>query len=494
MASTQARASTATHERLRDTERRLLEGRVAPTLVVFSIPLLATNFVGALSGTWITIWVGQSLGPNGLTAVVNANLFMGMMTGAIMGVGSAAGIAIGQSIGLGHRDSTKRITGNAISFVMATSALIGVAGFFYAPQLLDLIRMPASARDDAITYLRVTCLSMPPVFAYAFLMMMLRGAGDARTPFRFSLITIGLSVILSPLLLMGGYGFPRLGIAGAAVGSLIANTVALGSLVVYLYIRDHPLALRRGDFHHLIPDLALIGMLVRRGLPMAGETFIVQGAYFVLLTLVNGHGAATAAAYAAAAQLWWYVQMPSGAVAASMSSMAAMTIGAGQWDRVNRIAWQGCAISMGATLVAAAVVYALGDLPLRLFLPHAGESLAIAHHINMIVLWGWTMLAITNGLSAMVRANSAMLAPTLIYAATMWAMRVPFAVGLTGLLGADAVWWSFPVGTIGSALLALAYYRWGGWRKNKLMVTPYTANTGRTADTLAPDPLGDPLN
>jgi Na+-driven multidrug efflux pump len=63
-----------------------------------------------------------------------------------------------------------------------------------------------------------------------------------------------------------------------------------------------------------------------------------------------------------------------------------------------------------------------------------------------------------------------MLAPTLIYATTMWVMRVPFALMLLPLIGAAAIWWSFPLGTIGSASLALAYYRWGGWRKNKLMV------------------------
>ena len=162
--------------------------------------------------------------------------------------------------------------------------------------------------------------------------------------------------------------------------------------------------------------------------------------------------------------------MPSGAIAQSMSAMAAICIGAGRWDRIGKIAWQGCLVSVGFTLLAAAIVYGLGDLPLKLFLPEGGEALAIARDINRIVLWGWIFLAVTNGLSAMVRANSAMLAPTLIYATTMWVMRVPFALTLLPVLGASAIWWSFPLGTTGSALLALAYFRWGGWRKNKLMV------------------------
>ena len=451
-------------------EGRMLHAPVAGTLVRFSLPLLATNTLGALSGSWGAIWVSHIIGPNALTAVVNANLFMGMMTGSIMGVGSAAGIAIGQALGLGDIAQVKRFTGNAITFVTVTSILIGVAGYIFAPNLLDLIHMPQAARDDAITYLRFTCLSMPPAFIYAFLMMMLRGAGDARTPFRFSLITIFLGMALGPLLLTGAYGFPRLGIAGAALAGLIANGVALLALVVYLYIRRHPLALRREDMHHFRPDFSLIWMLVTRGLPMAGENFIVQGAYFVLLSMVNAQGAATAAAYSGAAQLWGYVQMPSGAIAASMSAMAAMNIGAGRWDRVDRIALQGCMISGGFTLLAAGIVYSLGDLPLRLFLPAGGQALQIARTINEIVLWGWMMLAVTNGLSAMVRANSAMLAPTLIYATTMWVFRVPFAHFLLPVMGATAIWWSFPLGTISSAHLALAYYRWGGWRRNKLMV------------------------
>src|SRR5881394_4369508 len=83
-------------------ERRMIDEPVTSTLVQFSIPLLLTNLMMALSGTWGAIWVSHVLGPNALTAVVNANLFMGVLTGSIMGVGSAAGIGIGQALGQGN--------------------------------------------------------------------------------------------------------------------------------------------------------------------------------------------------------------------------------------------------------------------------------------------------------------------------------------------------------------------------------------------------------
>ncbi len=452
-------------------EAVLLHQAVAATLVKFSVPLLTTNLLGALTGTWGAIWVSHILGQNALTAVANANIFMGMMNGAVMGVGSAAGIAVGQTLGAGDTQASKRVVATSVTFIVLASLLMAAIGLLFAPAILDLIHLPQVARPMAITYFQVTSLSLPFAFTFNFLMMVLRGTGDARTPFRFTLFAIALNLVLTPLLLTGALGFPKLGIAGAAVAALIASAVPLIASIIYIYAKNMAFALRGEDLALLKTDPDLLAMLMKRGAPMAFESFVIQGAYFVLLTMVNAHGAATAAAYSAAAQLWGYVQMPSGAVGASMSAMAAMSIGANRWDRVGEIALKGCLVAGGLTLISAAVVFGLGDLPLKLFLPKGGEALRIAREINAIVLFGWIALSITNGLSSMVRANSAMLAPTLIYAVTMWLFRVPFAKAMEPHIGAAGIWWSFPVGTISSALLALAYYRWGGWRSNALMTT-----------------------
>ena len=120
--------------------------------------------------------------------------------------------------------------------------------------------------------------------------------------------------------------------------------------------------------------------------------------------------------------------------------------------------------------MATAAVYALGDLPLRLFVPAGGEVLDIAWRINTHALWGWIALAVTMGLFAIMRANGAMLAPMLIFAATMWVCRVPFAKALQPWLGEVAIWWSFPFGSVCSAAAAWAYYRWGPWRRQGLML------------------------
>ena len=112
------------------------------------------------------------------------------------------------------------------------------------------------------------------------------------------------------------------------------------------------------------------------------------------------------------------------------------------------------------------LVYALGDAPLRLFLPDGGEPLQIAWSINKVVLWSWPIITVTFGLFAIVRANGVMIPSAIIFAITMWGLRLPFANMLQPVLGSAAIWWSFPVGTFASAALAFAYYRWSGWRRH----------------------------
>lgn len=451
--------------------RGLTNGPIAPTLIRFAFPLLVTNLLHTLAGTWNAVWVSHLLGPGDLVAVVNANVLLGILMGTVMGFGMAAGISIGQSVGAGDMSTARRVVGTSIGFAVGGGIIMGGFGLFGVHAIVDLLQMPEEAREHAITYFRIVCLSMPTLFCFVFIMMILRSSGDAKTPFVFNLIWIGLGLILTPILLTGAFGLPRLGIAGAALGGWISNAVALIGIVIYIYRKDMPLALRGRQLRHLRPDPKILVMLAKRGIPTAAETFIVQGAYFVLLSLVNAYGVMTAAGYAVAAQLWAYVQMPAMAISASMSAMAAQNIGAGRWDRVNKIALRGCTMSIVLTAGMACFVYSLGDMPLRLFLPDGGEALQIARTINEIVLWSWPVIAITFGLFAVVRANGVMLPSAIIFAITMWGLRIPFANMLQPEIGAAAIWWSFPVGTFTSAALAYAYYRWGGWRRHAPMTS-----------------------
>ncbi len=451
-------------------DRRLIEGPVARTLIVFALPLLGTNTLHSVSGTMNAIWVSHALGPNALTAVVNSNVLLFLLLGMVIGIGMAANIVVAQAYGAGNLREVKRVTGSAVAFVLMTGVSLSVLGAVFTPAIIDLLRIPPAAAELTSLFLRAMCLSLPSVFLLILASMLMRGCGDANTPFRFTVLWIGLQLILSPVLLLGAFGAPKLGISGVAIGNLLASTIALILLVRAIYRRDLPIALRGEDLRFLRPDPAVMALLWRRGLPMALESVLVQGAYVAMLSLVNDYGANAAAAYGAVSQLWAYVQLPVMAISASVASMASQNIGAGRWDRIGEIALKSCLVGCAVTSAIVGLIYALGDLPLKLFLPQGGETLDIAVQATLITLWSWIPLAITFGIFGVVRANGAMLPPTLILAGTLWLARIPFAHAFQPMLGIEAIWWSFPVGTVGCALVSYAYYRYGGWRSNALLV------------------------
>ena len=263
--------------------RGLINGPIAPTLIKFALPLLVTNILHTLTGTWNAVWVSHVLGPENLVAVVNANVMLGILISSVMGFGMAAGVSIGQSIGSDDLRSAHRVVGTSIGFGIGGGIIIAIIGLVGVHAIVDLISIPAESREQTITYFRIVCLSMPTQFFFVFTMIILRNSGDARTPFIFNLIWIGLGLVLTPVLLTGAFGAPRLGIAGAALGPWIANATALIAMISYVYRKDLPLVLRGSDLRFLRPNPGILLMLAKRGIPTAAESLIVQGSYLSLI-------------------------------------------------------------------------------------------------------------------------------------------------------------------------------------------------------------------
>ena len=464
----------------------LTVGPIGKTLILFSLPVLGSNILQSLNGSANAVWVSHVLGEAALTATSNSNQVFFLMLGAVFGVSMAANIMIGQAVGAKDEALAKKVVGTCTTFFIVLSLAVGVAGGILTPHILDAMRTPLEARADAIAYLRVIFAAMPFMYFFSFMMMAQRGVGDSKTPFYFALVQVGLDITLNPLLIMGIGPFPKLGIAGSATSTLVAQTFTLAVMLVHLYRKRSLLVIRPGEWRLLIPDLAIIRQLFVKGLPMGFQMMVISLAAVTMMSFVNAYGVHTSAAYGAATQLWTYVQMPAMALGASVSSMAAQNVGAGKMDRVERVAMTGAGYAILFTGIPILIIYLADPWVLRAFLPATSPSLPIAVHINSIVLWGFIPFGVAFIFSGIVRATGAVWPPLLAMIISLWVVRVPLAQFMEPSMGADAIWISFPIGSATTLVLAGAYYRWGGWRKSRMLnVTP-------SAD--APDTgLGQPM-
>ena len=450
-------------------QRDLTQGPIAPTLFLFALPILGGNVLQSLNGSINAMWVGRFLGEEALAGVANANNIMFFLLGAVFGVGMAATILVGQAVGRRDMAGAKRVIGTSTTFFLVLSLLVASLGLPFARHLLAWMGTPAGALPYAEDYLEIIFLAVPFLYLFTMISAILRGAGDTRTPFTFLLLVVVLDIVLNPLLIFGMGPFPRMGMAGAATATLAANACGLVAMIGWLRHKRHVLWISRHESGLYAPDLALVRALVTKGVPMGLQMIVISLAMIAMMTMVNGRGEHTAAAYGAALQLWTYVQMPAMAIGAACSTMAAQNVGARRWDRVAATTRSGVMFNFLMTGLLIVLLVAFDAHTLALFLPVGSEALAAARHLNHIAVWSFLFFGVTFVIAGVVRATGAVIPPLLILGFALWAVRIPFASGLQPVLGVDAIWWSFPVSAAVSMVLSLAYYRWGRWRQARML-------------------------
>lgn len=448
----------------------LTQGPIGSTLLLFALPTLASNVLQSLNGSINAIWVGRFLGPEALAATANANIIMFLMFSLVFGFGMAATVMIGQAMGARDVDAARRAFGSAVGFCSILGLGVAVAGWIGAPALLRLLATPGGAFDMALVYLRVIFIAMPATLLSVMIMMGLRGAGDARTPLIFMIVSVVIDLVLNPVLILGLGPIPAFGIAGSAGASAAAGFVSLIGLVIFTYARDLPLRLRGAELCYLWPAADQLRLLAAKGLPMGLQMVVMSTSGLVMIGLVNREGLLVTAAYGAAQQVWTYLQMPAMAVGAAVSAMAAQNIGAGRWDRIGRITRFGIGYQLAITGTMIAVILSFHAPLLSLFLGGNRAAIDAAWHMQLLASWSFLLLGCTMVLFGVMRANGVVVAPLVILTFTMFAVRVGFYYLGYPAMGADALWLSFPVGSVASFLLAALVYAQGGWRRTRLMV------------------------
>ena len=460
----------------------LTEGPILRTLVLFSVPTLMSNILQSLSGTINSIWVGRLIGEDALAATANANIIMFLVASAAFGFGMAGTVKIGQRFGARDIDGARRTFGSAVGFAGIVMVVIAAIGWVGAPYLLDVLDTPGGAYALALTYIRLMFVSLPFMMVSVILTMGLRGTGDARTPLILMGVTVGIDTIFNPMLISGFGPFPKLGIAGSALSTIIASLVSFVAMIVYVYRKDLPLRLRRAELKYLKPVREELNYIVVKGIPMGAQMLVMSAAGIIIVGLVNREGLMMTAAYGAAMQLFTYIQMPAMAIGGAVSAMAAQFIGAGKWDRLDGVTRSGVLVNFVMTGVLTAILLIFDRAALGLFLGPDSPAVPLGRHIQLVASWNFVFFGVTMVYSATMRAGNAVWIPLGIIAFTLYPVRLGFYFLTYSRLGADAIWWSFPIAAGASLVLGWWFYHYYGWRKHAIAETSEEAQEQVQAD------------
>ncbi|MEP7245457.1 MAG: MATE family efflux transporter [Gammaproteobacteria bacterium] len=462
----------------------LTEGSISRGLLLFALPILYGNVLQSLNASVNSIWVGRFLGEAALTATSNANSVLFLLLGGVFGLSMASTILVGVYLGGKRVDDAKRVVGTSATFFAVLSVIMCAAGFIFCEPILVAMKTPPDSLPLAVAYMRVIFLGLPFSYMYAFVIGVLRGGGDSKTPFLFLIVSVLIDIVLNPLLIFGVGPFPKLGIAGSAWATAFANLITLIGLIAHLYRVKHPLRIAAHEFGLLKPDLAVVRTLVVKGVPMGLQLFVISLSGVLMITLVNRFGTDTTAAFGANFQIWQYIQMPAFAMGMAVSSMAAQNVGAQKWDRVNAIARVGVLFSVLLTGSVVLLLELFSVQALGLFLPAGSVALSLAVHLNHIAAWSFVLLGVSMVLFGVVRATGAVYPPLIILMIALLGVRFPLAYLLLDRFQADAIWWSFPLSSLLASVMSVAYYKYGHWRT--LRLNPVSHSPAAAAPVVTP--------
>lgn len=447
----------------------LTEGPITKTLILFSLPILLGNVLQTLNGSINAVWIGKYLGEGALAATSNANIIMFFLMSSIFGFAMAAVILIGQNLGAKKTHEAKKVVGTSTVFFFLLSIIVAAFGLLFSTTILTWMNTPPDVKDLAVTYTRIIFAGVPFMFGFNLIMAILRGSGDAKTPFYFLLLSAILDVILNPVLIDGIGPFPKMGIAGSAVATFVAQLISFVLLILYLYRKKYFLRITKEDIPLLRIDWLIIRTLIQKGVPMGLNMVVVSVSNLLLVHLVNSYGSESTAAFGIAMQISSYVQMPAMAIGGAVTSMAAQNIGAGKWNRVNRITWTGVGVNVVMTGLIVAALTLFNREVVSLFLPPEGKAIALGVHINNLTLWSFIIFGVFNVVAGVVRSAGSVVFPLLVAFIALLLVRIPLATVLSYKYGFDVIWWSFPVSFSVAVTLNLLYYRFGKWREARMI-------------------------
>jgi putative MATE family efflux protein len=427
------------------------------TFLVFLTPLMLSNALQSLFGTVSNALLGQMIGVDALAAVSVFFPVMFFLFAFVMGLSTGATVLIGQAWGACKRDTVKSVAGATLAIALVLALSVALFGGLFSRSLMIALATPADILDQASAYARVMLLTMPLGFVFLLTTAMLRGVGDTLTPMLALALSTTIGLMLTPLLIRGGFGVPALGVTGPAWASAIANTLALLVLGLYLRRKKSPLAPDAEFLRRLRLDGALSGKILGIGLPSAVGMVVMAIAELVLLGLVNGFGSDATAAYGAVNQIMGYAQFTAMSISISVSILGAQAIGRGHAGQLDAIVRTGLLLNLVLTGGLVALIYLFSRTVLGIFITDAAV-LELARGLLIIALWSAVPFGMATVFSGAMRAGGVALAPMLLSISAVVAIEIPSAVILSRTIGLDGVWAAYPIVFCAMFVLQLGYY------------------------------------
>ena len=443
-----------------------MQGSLNKAVLLLAVPMMLEMALESVFSVVDIFWVGR-LGPDSVAAVGLTESLLTIVLAVSTGLSTAITAIVARRIG---EDDKERASLDAVQgIVVGLLIALFIAGplFFFSPELLKLIGATPHVAEVGKNYARITLGTSGVILLLSLNNAIFRGAGDAAFAMRLLTVANLINIVLDPLLIFGVGPFPKLGVEGPAVATLIGR----GSAVAYQVFR-----LLRGTDRIKI-TLACIRLnghemwqFLRVSAAGMVQFLLEQGSWLGIIRIVSMFGAAAVAGYTIAFRIIGFALLPALGISNAAATLVGQSIGAQQLDRAKSSVWR-TAIWNFAFLGTLSLLFILfAPFLVGLFTRDAGArrtaviGLRFFSFGNFFFSFGVVFLQAFNGAGDT-------LTPTYINLLGFWVLEIPIAYLLgrhTGLK-IDGVY----AAVLGAQLLAVIgsafFFLRGRWLKSQVL-------------------------
>jgi len=327
-----------------------------------AVPVMVTGGLRSLIRVTDYFMVSLALGSAAIAALEFGYQFHMLAMGFGLALSSGTISVVSRFFGAERNDRANLAIKQSLWLTLVLTLPLTAVAWIWATPLVDLLTDDPRAIDLGTTYLRLLMLSTPFHFFTLIGSRALAGVGNTRTPMIIRTTSLPANTLINAALIFGLGPFPRLGIAGAAIGTTLANVLQAALFAAALLSGRYDVRLPIGGRQ---VDADILREIVRVSLPLSGTRVARSLARFPFLFVLGALGTNVVAAYAIGRRIMALGMIPSWGYGTAASTLVGQAIGRDDEAGARRYGWQSVRIALATQLsVAAAVILAARPLAL----------------------------------------------------------------------------------------------------------------------------------
>lgn len=439
---------------MKKNEQNLVKGPILKTLIKLALPIMATSFIQMAYNLIDLLWIGR-LGSKAVASVGTAGFYMWLGFGFILLTKVGAEVKVSQNVGAGKFDVALNYARNAISINLILSIFYGLFLFSTSSYLIGFFDLEdIGVITGGETYLKIIAWGIPAMFFINVLTGIFNGYGDSKTPFIITSLGLVFNIILDPLLIFGIGPFAPMGIGGAALATVISQSIVALVYVAFMVVYKRPFKISKLygkiDYHYMID-------IFKIGLPVALHSGAFTLFSMLIARIIAGWGPIPIAVQKVGSQIEAISWMTASGFSTALSTFTGQNYGAKNWERV----WKGyfSAISiMGTIGVITSLLLIFAAKPI--FSVFIAEEEALKYGITYLRILGLSQFFMCIEITTSGAFNGlGKTLPPSITSIILTGARVPAALILSNeaLLGLNGIWWSISLSSVlkGTVLVTL---------------------------------------